>query len=87
MEETPKKTHFKNGRPLKTEEEIKEKKKAYAKEYWKTYKRKPYTPEQKKRQKAYMKKWWDKHGREWKKLKRARDLSENQNTNTEPPGS
>ena len=33
-----------------------------------------------------MKKWWDKHGREWKKLKRARDLTENQTTNTEPPG-
>ncbi len=64
MEKTSKRTHFKNGKPLKTEEEIRAKKKEYGKKYWKTYKRKPYTPEQKERQKAYMKKWWEKHGKD-----------------------
>jgi len=63
-------THFLNGKPLKTEEEILERKKAYGKKYWETYKRKPYTPEQKERQRLYMKKWWKEKGNDLRRESR-----------------
>ncbi|MBP23867.1 hypothetical protein [Methylophaga sp.] len=72
------KTHFKNGRALLTEEENKRRKLARSRKYWKTYKRKPLTQEQKERQKAYSKKWWIEKGRELRRLKDIRKRKEAQ---------
>lgn len=72
------KTHFKNGRALLTEEENKRRKLARSREYWKTYKRKPLTQEQKEKQKAYSKKWWIEKGRELRRLKDIRKRKEAQ---------
>lgn len=72
------KTHFKNGRALLTEEECKRRKLARNREYWKTYKRKPLTQEQNEKQKAYMKKWWLEKGREWRRLRNIKKRKEAQ---------
>ena len=66
--EKVRRTHFKNGKALLTDEERKRRKLARSREYWKTYKRKPLTQEQKERQKAYMKKWWREKGKEFRRF-------------------